>query len=69
MFFTIFKVVLVGFNFGKMPFIVRETQNIDTPQTFYNPDEDTIDFINDPDIIRDALPQPYRFDKISFKWI
>ena len=43
-----------------MPLHMKSSDHIDSPQTLYDPSMDKIDFINDPDTLRDLLPQPYR---------
>ena len=50
-----------------MPFILKTVDHIDTPQSIHDPNQDDIDFINDPDTLKDFLPQPYRWLIFYFK--
>ena len=48
-----------------MPVYIRKNMSYTPPSVDKPPPEDEDDFINDPELIRDDLPQPYRMiDKV-----
>jgi hypothetical protein len=45
-----------------MPVYIRKSQLIDEPsESFYEDNRDKHEFISDPDLWKDMLPQPYRY--------